>query len=98
MLTEACARLDFRCKTKMNYEFGGEPRLPQIMFTEPCRGSNGPFHVTSYYNHSWIKLFWNIGCSCSTTMLKPNIKKNIFFQTYDYIFCRSDFGRERTQI
>ena len=47
-LTEACPRLDLRRKAKSNYEFGGEPHLPHIMFTEPHKGSDGHFHVISY--------------------------------------------------
>ena len=28
------------------------------MFTEPHRGSDGPFHVISYYNFGWMANFW----------------------------------------
>ena len=66
-----------------------------MLATECCVfvGSNGPFHVISYYNHSWIVTFLgyhNIGgCSCShdpRSMLTNQTTKTRFFPKHMITF------------
>ena len=84
VLTEACSRLDLRRKAQSNCEFGGEPRLPQIMFTEPHRGSDGPFHMKSYCNNSWTGTF--LGYHTTIHVNKLQTTKTLFFPKHMITF------------